>query len=79
MRNGRLLPDGSPDDVIKGSARDPSLFADPGDNEPVEKGTRDTAPSARDDRPPDRCGAFRLVRAVAAALCGVSVRAGGGA
>jgi len=28
MRNGRLLPDGSPDDVIKGSPRDPSLFAE---------------------------------------------------
>ena len=26
-RQGRLLPDGSPDDVIKGSPRDPSLFA----------------------------------------------------
>ncbi len=26
MRNGRFLPDGSPDDVIKGSPRDPSLF-----------------------------------------------------
>src|SRR3954449_10131170 len=26
MRNGRLLPDGSPDDVIKGTDRDPSLF-----------------------------------------------------
>jgi 5-methyltetrahydrofolate--homocysteine methyltransferase len=26
-RQGRLLPDGSPDDLIKGSARDPSLFA----------------------------------------------------
>jgi len=26
MRNGRLLPEGSPDDVIKGSDRDPSLF-----------------------------------------------------
>ena len=25
-RQGRLLPDGSPDDVIKGSKRDPSLF-----------------------------------------------------
>jgi 5-methyltetrahydrofolate--homocysteine methyltransferase len=34
MRNGRLLPDGSPDDVIKGSARDPSLFGDLGDEEP---------------------------------------------
>jgi 5-methyltetrahydrofolate--homocysteine methyltransferase len=27
MRNGRLLPDGSPDDVIKGSDRDPSRAA----------------------------------------------------
>jgi 5-methyltetrahydrofolate--homocysteine methyltransferase len=26
MRNGRLLVDGSPDDVIKGTDRDPSLF-----------------------------------------------------
>ncbi|MGH2967725.1 MAG: homocysteine S-methyltransferase family protein [Solirubrobacteraceae bacterium] len=45
MRNGRLLPDGSPDDVVKGSSRDPSLFADPGDDEPAEAGTRDRAPS----------------------------------
>jgi 5-methyltetrahydrofolate--homocysteine methyltransferase len=36
MRNGRLLPDGSPDDVIKGSARDPSLFGELGDEEPPE-------------------------------------------
>jgi 5-methyltetrahydrofolate--homocysteine methyltransferase len=28
MRNGRLLPDGSPDDVVKGSKRDPSLFGE---------------------------------------------------
>ncbi len=28
MRNGRLLPDGSPDDVIKGTPRDPSLFGE---------------------------------------------------
>ena len=28
MRNGRLLPDGSPDDVIRGTPRDPSRFAD---------------------------------------------------
>ena len=28
MRNGRLLAQGSPDDVIKGSTRDPSLFAE---------------------------------------------------
>jgi 5-methyltetrahydrofolate--homocysteine methyltransferase len=27
MRNGRLLPDGSPDDVIKGTAKDPSRRA----------------------------------------------------
>jgi 5-methyltetrahydrofolate--homocysteine methyltransferase len=26
MRNGRLLPEGSPNDVIKGTGRDPSLF-----------------------------------------------------
>ena len=30
MRNGRLLPDGSPDDVIRGTARDPSRFGDAG-------------------------------------------------
>jgi 5-methyltetrahydrofolate--homocysteine methyltransferase len=40
MRNGRLLADGSPDDVIRGSARDPSLFADPGDADPVEDAVR---------------------------------------
>ena len=28
MRNGRLLPDGSPDDVIRGTPRDPSRFGD---------------------------------------------------
>src|SRR5271169_2715668 len=27
-RQGRLLPDGSPDDLIRGSSRDPSLFGD---------------------------------------------------
>jgi len=45
MRNGRLLPDGSPDDVVKGSPRDPSLFGELGDEEPAEPGTRDTAAS----------------------------------
>jgi 5-methyltetrahydrofolate--homocysteine methyltransferase len=42
-RQGRLLPDGSPDDVIKGSPRDPSLFGADGaagpqlaDGEPPE-------------------------------------------
>jgi hypothetical protein len=34
MRNGRLLTDGSPDDVIKDSPRDPSRFGDPGDEDP---------------------------------------------
>src|SRR6188768_2453211 len=28
MRNGRLLVDGSPDDVVRGTPRDPSTFAD---------------------------------------------------
>ena len=45
MRNGRLLPDGSPDDVIKGSPRDPSLFGEIGDEEPAEPGTREPSPS----------------------------------
>jgi 5-methyltetrahydrofolate--homocysteine methyltransferase len=40
MRNGRLLEDGSPDDVIKGSPRDPSLWDELGDEEPVESGSR---------------------------------------
>jgi 5-methyltetrahydrofolate--homocysteine methyltransferase len=35
-RQGRLLPDGSPDDVIRGSARDPSLFGEIGDDDPPE-------------------------------------------
>lgn len=36
MRNGRLLPDGSADDIIKGTARDPSRFGDLGDEDPTE-------------------------------------------
>ena len=36
MGNGRLLPDGSPDDVIKGSKRDPSLFGELSDEDPPE-------------------------------------------
>jgi 5-methyltetrahydrofolate--homocysteine methyltransferase len=36
MRNGRLLPDGSPDDVIKGSPRDPSLFGELPEDDPPE-------------------------------------------
>jgi 5-methyltetrahydrofolate--homocysteine methyltransferase len=35
-RQGRLLPDGSPDDVIKGSHRDPSLFGELDDVDPPE-------------------------------------------
>jgi 5-methyltetrahydrofolate--homocysteine methyltransferase len=35
-RQGRLLPDGSPDDLIAGSYRDPSLFADLDDDDPPE-------------------------------------------
>src|SRR5215218_7286812 len=40
MRNGRLLAQGSPDDVIKDSPRDPSRFGEIGDEDPVEKGSR---------------------------------------
>jgi hypothetical protein len=48
MRNGRLLAGGSPDDVIKGSPRDPSRFgaglddADPGED-PVRSEAREQA------------------------------------
>jgi 5-methyltetrahydrofolate--homocysteine methyltransferase len=35
-RQGRLLENGSPDDVIRGSARDPSLFAELDDEDPAE-------------------------------------------
>jgi 5-methyltetrahydrofolate--homocysteine methyltransferase len=35
-RQGRLLPDGSPDDVIRGSNRDPSLFGDLDDDDPAD-------------------------------------------
>jgi len=35
-RQGRLLPDGSPDDLIRGSNRDPSLFADLDDTDPPD-------------------------------------------
>ncbi len=35
-RQGRLLPEGSPDDLIRGSSRDPSLFADLDDTDPPE-------------------------------------------
>ena len=35
-RQGRLLPDGSPDDLIKGSSRDPSRFGELGDEDPPD-------------------------------------------
>jgi len=35
-RQGRLLPDGSPDDVIRGSNRDPSLFGEIDDEDPPD-------------------------------------------
>jgi 5-methyltetrahydrofolate--homocysteine methyltransferase len=41
-RQGRLLPDGSPDDLIRGSPRDPSLFGGDGD-----------APELADEEPPE--------------------------
>src|SRR5439155_12758915 len=42
-RQGRLLPDGSPDDLIRGSSRDPSLFAS----------ADGTAAELDDSEPPD--------------------------
>src|SRR3712207_6706175 len=41
MRNGRLIEAGTPDDVIKGSPRDPSRFGVPEDEEPVEDAVRE--------------------------------------
>jgi 5-methyltetrahydrofolate--homocysteine methyltransferase len=35
-RQGRLPPEGSPDDVIRGSSRDPSLFGELEDSEPAD-------------------------------------------
>ncbi len=37
-RQGRLLPDGSPDDLIRGSRKDPTQLGDLGDSEPPEGG-----------------------------------------
>jgi 5-methyltetrahydrofolate--homocysteine methyltransferase len=49
-RQGRLLPDGSPDDVIMGSAKDPSLFAELGDDDPEEGGVEgEDAPAMAGD------------------------------
>jgi 5-methyltetrahydrofolate--homocysteine methyltransferase len=42
MRNGRFIPDGTPDDAVKGSPRDPSLFGVvPEDEDPVEDAVRE--------------------------------------
>jgi 5-methyltetrahydrofolate--homocysteine methyltransferase len=38
-RQGRLLANGSPDDLIKGSPRDPSLFGELGDEDPSDGAT----------------------------------------
>ncbi len=35
-RQGRLLENGSPDDLIRGSSRDPSLFGDLDDTDPPD-------------------------------------------
>jgi 5-methyltetrahydrofolate--homocysteine methyltransferase len=40
-RQGRLLESGSPDDLIRGSSRDPSLFGELDDSEPAEGPTED--------------------------------------
>jgi 5-methyltetrahydrofolate--homocysteine methyltransferase len=47
MRNGRLLPDGSPDDVIRGTNRDPSRFGELGDEDEVAAGAGAQAAAAR--------------------------------
>ncbi|WP_205697229.1 homocysteine S-methyltransferase family protein [Conexibacter sp. SYSU D00693] len=52
MRNGRLLPDGSPDDVIKGSKRDPSLFGQAPELE--DEDPREGAVEAEDGQPAGR-------------------------
>ncbi len=40
-RQGRLLPEGSPDDLIKGSYRDPSLFGEIADEDPPDGAVED--------------------------------------
>src|SRR3954447_19371903 len=47
MRNGRLLPDGSPDDVIRGTNRDPSRFEELGDEDELAAGTAAQPATAR--------------------------------
>ena len=43
-RQGRLLPDGSPDDVIRGSSRDPSLFGEIADSDPPDGAVEEEDP-----------------------------------
>jgi 5-methyltetrahydrofolate--homocysteine methyltransferase len=50
-RQGRLLPDGSPDDIILGSSRDPSLFADLADEDPPEGAVESEDPQAGTGKP----------------------------
>ena len=48
-RQGRLLPEGSPDDIIKGSYRDPSLFGEIDDVDPADGAVEaENRPSAVD-------------------------------
>jgi 5-methyltetrahydrofolate--homocysteine methyltransferase len=50
-RQGRLLADGSPDDLIRGSSRDPSLFADLDDEDPPEGAVEAENPPAAAGEP----------------------------
>jgi 5-methyltetrahydrofolate--homocysteine methyltransferase len=50
-RQGRLLADGSPDDLIRGSSRDPSLFADLEDEDPPEGAVEAEDPPAATGEP----------------------------
>jgi 5-methyltetrahydrofolate--homocysteine methyltransferase len=51
-RQGRLLPDGSPDDVIKGSYRDPSLFDELDEDDPPEGSVEEEGePAVTSNRP----------------------------
>ncbi|HEY4996886.1 MAG TPA: vitamin B12 dependent-methionine synthase activation domain-containing protein, partial [Solirubrobacteraceae bacterium] len=52
-RQGRLLPDGSPDDVILGSSRDPSLFGELDDDDPADGAVEsEDEPAMAGDAPP---------------------------
>ena len=62
MSNGRLLPDGSPDDVINGSQRDPSLFGDRVRRRAASRAPRRVRPVAE----PPRCAGRARRRGTAA-------------